>query len=564
MTSTRSGNRRSGRQRPHHLDHLVTNVVEIAGRDVSYAVGGRGLPVLFLHGWGLDHRAYRRSLKRLTTRGCRVVAPTLPGFGGTTGLPIAQRTLSGYADWVAEFLDEVGLDGPFVVLGHSFGGGVATRLAVDHPQRVTNLVLVNSIGDPRSFRPGWRPRTARPIGTPGAVQALDLMRPTASGANARRSARAFVENSWRGPLTMAQTARLALASDLRGEMEVLALRSLPVMVLWSDRDAVIPYGTFDTFCQVIGADGHVVAGGHSWLLSAPDSFGQVLANLVAIEGARHRSAVLGATTDELQVLLGRTTMPKRLIGRRLEELSSLWLLSASAEVLAADLTLCHPALAPDEVRAVIRPLDGGNAHRLTVLAADRPGLLAETAGILASEGISVDSASVQTWADDRLAMHALTFRSDPSTAADHDWDRIGRRLRERRTRSWVDPAPAAGPATVTVTGSGDGSSVVRISASDRIGLLSMICGWFADHGVSVESAGVSTVGGAADDVFVVRGDFDDEALRRHLSGRRPSAMERLGRRDLGDVIRSALIPAPFVDFMLGSPSVDTDSSAERG
>ncbi len=542
----------------------MTNVVEIDGRQVSYAVGGRGLPVLFLHGWGLDHRAYQRSLKRLTARGCRVVAPTLPGFGGTSGLPLARRTLSGYADWVAGFLDEIGIEGPFVVLGHSFGGGVATRLAVDHPRWVTNLVLVNSIGDPRSFRPGWRPRTARPIGPPGAVQALDLMRPTASGANARRSALALVENGWRGPLTMAQTARVALSSDLRAEMEVLASRSLPVMVLWSDRDAVIPYGTFDTFCQVIGADGHVVAGGHSWLLSAPDSFGQVLANLVAIEGARHRSSVLGATTEELQGLLARTTLPKRATRRRLEQLSSLWLLSASAEVLAADLTLCHPALGSGEVRAVIRPLDDGEAYRLTVLAADRPGLLAETAGILASEGISVDAASVQTWADEALAMHSLTFRVDPDSATEADWDRIGRRLRGDRARSSTDPGSAVGPAAVTVTGSGDGTSVVRISAADRIGLLSTICGWFADHEVSVESAGVSTVAGQADDVFVVRGDFDDDALARHLSGRRPSALERLGGRDLGDAIRSALIPAPFVDLMLGGASPDAQASTDLG
>ena len=47
----------------------------VDGRTVSYASGGRGLPVLFLHGWGLDHESYRRSLRRLTARGCRVRRP---------------------------------------------------------------------------------------------------------------------------------------------------------------------------------------------------------------------------------------------------------------------------------------------------------------------------------------------------------------------------------------------------------------------------------------------------------------------------------------------------------
>jgi pimeloyl-ACP methyl ester carboxylesterase len=42
------------------VDHLVTHDLMVDGRTTSYADGGRGLPVLFLHGWGLDHRAYHR------------------------------------------------------------------------------------------------------------------------------------------------------------------------------------------------------------------------------------------------------------------------------------------------------------------------------------------------------------------------------------------------------------------------------------------------------------------------------------------------------------------------
>ena len=49
------------------------------------------------------------------------------------------------------FVEAVGVTDPMVVLGHSFGGGVATKFAHDHPDRARYLVVVNSVGDPRVF-----------------------------------------------------------------------------------------------------------------------------------------------------------------------------------------------------------------------------------------------------------------------------------------------------------------------------------------------------------------------------------------------------------------------------
>ena len=81
---------------PKHepADHLAWRTVEVEGRRVNYGVAGHGLPVLFLHGWGLGIRAYKRSLKRLVRLGCRVVAPAMPEFGGTAGLPPGRSRAS--------------------------------------------------------------------------------------------------------------------------------------------------------------------------------------------------------------------------------------------------------------------------------------------------------------------------------------------------------------------------------------------------------------------------------------------------------------------------------------
>ena len=66
-------------------------------------------------------------------------------------------SITGYAEWVNDFMGEVGIEEPALVIGHSFGGGVAIKLAHDFPQRVRYLVLVNSVGGGTGIRFGERP-----------------------------------------------------------------------------------------------------------------------------------------------------------------------------------------------------------------------------------------------------------------------------------------------------------------------------------------------------------------------------------------------------------------------
>ena len=94
-------------------------------RPALYGVVGEGLPVVFLHGWALGRRSYRHAIRRLVDLGCRVYAPNLPGFGRTPELPPRSASFAGYADWVLDFLDAVGVTEPVFPVGHSFGGGVA-------------------------------------------------------------------------------------------------------------------------------------------------------------------------------------------------------------------------------------------------------------------------------------------------------------------------------------------------------------------------------------------------------------------------------------------------------
>ena len=116
----------------------------VQGRPANYSVAGEGMPVLLLHGWALGEHTYREVVEAIARQGCRVIAPSLPGFGGTGELPSDEFSLAGYARWVHDLLAALDVEESLVVLGHSFGGGVATRFAHDHRAQVRSLVLVNS------------------------------------------------------------------------------------------------------------------------------------------------------------------------------------------------------------------------------------------------------------------------------------------------------------------------------------------------------------------------------------------------------------------------------------
>ncbi|HEU4840408.1 MAG TPA: alpha/beta fold hydrolase [Ilumatobacteraceae bacterium] len=519
---------RTGAPTRTRRDELLTDRVSVDGRTVSYARGGHGLPVLFLHGWGLDHESDRRALRRLTARGCNVIAPSLPGFGRSDELPVLERTLVGYARWVDRFLEAIGADEPVVVLGHSFGGGIATRFAHDRPERVRYLVMLNAVGDAQSFAAGGLAGRPERIGLDAVRSLFDALRPSDDLATIGQMQRTLLANLRRHPFSVLQAAQAALTADLRAEMAVLAARALPVLVLWSDGDRLIPIAAFDTFCSAFGTDGHVVRGGHSWLLANPDVFGEVLDNVIHVEGQQHGARAATTSVDEVRRLLATTSLPPTTARRLLDGVSPMWALSESPEVLAADLALCHPRVRPGEVRAVARQLPDGDRFRLTVVAQDRRGLLADTTAVLATAGVSVDGASVMTWPEHRLAVHALTVRSDGGID-DGLWEQVGARLQasaETPVRMLFRPT---GRARVTTTGAGTSSSIVRVTAPDDIGLLSATCRWFADHGISIEAAGIDTTNGVANDVFLIDGDCDTSQLAAHLSRapRRSSQCVRL-------------------------------------
>jgi pimeloyl-ACP methyl ester carboxylesterase/predicted amino acid-binding ACT domain protein len=485
----------------------------VDGRPARYAVGGAGPPVVFLHGWGLGSRAYRRSLRRLVERGCRVFAPSLPGLGGTADVSHEHASIAGYAAWVDEFMRVAGIDEPAMVIGHSFGGGVATKLAHAYPERVGYLVLLNSVGG-RADRPIWQ----------WGIHFAREMLPDRTGIDMLLAMRHdLLDNLVHNPLAMLRVGQLARSADLASELAELRARGLPVLALTTEGDGVIPHTAFAALCDAIGTDGRVLAGRHSWLLSDPDSFGEVLGNVVEVRVADHLARGAQSQAAEIAAALASTSIPRRKARALLNDAPPLWLMSGPASVLAGDLALCHPDLGPDEVRAIARPLSGSGGMRLTVVARDRAGLLADTAGVMAAHRLSISQASAATWPKKRVAMHALDLRRDAPLSTE-EWERLGADLRDPLRHEMPRPAVPPVRAKVTLYGMDTDRNLVRVTAPDHVGLLWRVCEWFAAHNVSIESVDASTTDGIAHDVFLVSGAFDPSDLVEHLQTPHRSAV----------------------------------------
>jgi len=262
----------------------------VAGRGATYLEAGAGRPVVFLHGWALSHRAYQGAVKRLAATGVHVFAPALPGSSGTAGLPSDDCTLRGYAAWVAEFLDAVGVIDPVLLVGHSFGGGVATVLAHDHPERVGALVLINSIGGAVWTDDGalTRPMADRSLWDWGLHFSRDLRGPAQISRVLPVVITEAIPNLLLDPRSFIRSARLAREADLTTELAELHRRGMPVVVVWARRDRVLSEASFAALSEaLVDAPTISVPDGHSWLLADPERFGEVMTNVVDVAERSH-------------------------------------------------------------------------------------------------------------------------------------------------------------------------------------------------------------------------------------------------------------------------------------
>ena len=114
--------------------------LEIGGRTLSWREAGEGPPALLLHCSLAHSGAWAGVMARLSGH-LAMRAPDLPGHGATTHDPAVPTQDEALADALRLLEGQA----PAHVIGHSFGGTVALRLAAEHPGRVASLTLFEPV-----------------------------------------------------------------------------------------------------------------------------------------------------------------------------------------------------------------------------------------------------------------------------------------------------------------------------------------------------------------------------------------------------------------------------------
>jgi len=122
---------------------LTTSICKIDDTEIAYFVKGKGQPVLLVHGITTYSFIWRKISPLLET-GYQVLGIDLPGCGASSKGVEKAFSIKNHALLLNDFLEEIGIQKIHLV-GHDVGGGIAQIFAVNFPEKVISLTLLNSV-----------------------------------------------------------------------------------------------------------------------------------------------------------------------------------------------------------------------------------------------------------------------------------------------------------------------------------------------------------------------------------------------------------------------------------
>ena len=125
-------------------ENLVDKYIKVKGINTRYwEKGNEGTDLILIHGIGSYMETWENNVE-FFSQNHRVFVLDLPGFG-RSDKPDVQYSFPYFTQFVLDFMDAQGIERASLV-GNSMGGGISQHVAIQAPDRVTKLVLVNSTG----------------------------------------------------------------------------------------------------------------------------------------------------------------------------------------------------------------------------------------------------------------------------------------------------------------------------------------------------------------------------------------------------------------------------------
>lgn len=136
------------------------NHILIDGTDLYYKIYGKGMPMLILHGWGVEHHIWANPLesilKNKKSKYQRIYID-LPGMGRSIASPDIHNS-DDMIDVIGKFIDAVIPNKQFLLAGQSYGGYLARGLLLRRKEQIAGLFLMCPL-----LFPGYRKGTVPPL-----------------------------------------------------------------------------------------------------------------------------------------------------------------------------------------------------------------------------------------------------------------------------------------------------------------------------------------------------------------------------------------------------------------
>jgi pimeloyl-ACP methyl ester carboxylesterase len=274
--------------------------VQINGTPINYVdVGSPGLaePVVLVHGLGGQWQNWLENIPRLAQER-RVLALDLPGHGLTPKPADGEISIPGYGRCVDAFCEQLGL-GKVALVGNSMGGFVAAEVAIQFPERVSRLVLVSAAGISSADALHMPILTIGRLAFAIATNTAARDRALASRPITRHASLALVARHPRllkpdlayeglfkgaGKPGFNDALRACLDYDFRDRLPDV---KVPTLIVWGEKDAIIPVRDANEFERLISDSRKVVMKdtGHIPMAERPQAFNDVLVGFLAETGS---------------------------------------------------------------------------------------------------------------------------------------------------------------------------------------------------------------------------------------------------------------------------------------
>ena len=241
--------------------------VEIDKKRINYEICGNGKPIVYVHGNFASHHWFDEVMD---IDGFKAYALDLPNFGDSDR--IEKISIDTYAEYLWKFIKALKIKKPILV-GHSLGGAVALKCAIDHSKELSALILV----DPAPARGLKTPEQNYPI-LESLKRRADLLEVSLMGImpTQKKLARRLIKEALKmKPEAFTENAKALEKYDYSDKLSKL---ELPVNILFGTLDPIVPRTALEDMAKKIpNAKLTVIKGvGHSLMIEDTKKFKEMM------------------------------------------------------------------------------------------------------------------------------------------------------------------------------------------------------------------------------------------------------------------------------------------------